>query len=174
MFPPVDRLIVRRQEKASDDGLIVLRRVFMSFCVAIALFGIVSVLIGPPTELRQRTPKVALGLLIAGGLSVVGGTFFERPLDCADERRLAGTYRTRFFMRMGFSESAALLGFMGYFMTAEPWVYPAAAGVTSLGFSRAAPTRGRLRRDQDRLDATGCAISLVQALRVSRSGPSRG
>jgi hypothetical protein len=88
----------------------------------------------------------------------------ERPLVCTDDVALAGSYRTRFFVRVAFAETAALFGFVGFFIASVWWVYPAGAAITLIGFARAAPTRAKLRRDQERLNEQSCFRSLVTAL----------
>jgi len=104
-------------------------------------------------------------------ISVLLGRSIEEPLSCGNEVQLKTSYTNRFFIRIAFSEAAALLGFVGFFVTGEPWVYPAAALITFVGFARAAPTRGHLRRDQDLLREHGCYIPLVPALHTAGPTP---
>lgn len=162
------------------DGLVTLREIFISFSVAIVLIGVWMAFLYPSTR-SDGDPQVglALGLAGAGALSVLGGSWGEHPLDCADERRLAGSYRTRFFLRVAFSEAAALFGFVGFFLADTWWSYPVGASITALGFARAAPTAAKLRRDQQRLAEKGCCQSLVRALRTvpldgHRPSPTQG
>ena len=110
-----------------------------------------------------------MGLGVAAGIL---GRLVERPLVCTDDVSLAGSYRTRFFLRIAFAETAALFGFVGFFIASVWWVYPAGAGIAFIGFARAAPTRTRLRRDQERLSEQGCFRSLVAAL--TRPGETSG
>ncbi|MBV8985357.1 MAG: hypothetical protein JO248_13050, partial [Acidimicrobiia bacterium] len=72
---------------------------------------------------------------------------------------------TRFFLRIAFSEVAALFSFEAFFVTYYWWAYPIGAAVAALGFRRAAPTAANLRHDQEILSRSGCARSLVSALR---------
>ena len=99
------------------------------------------------------------------------GRVVEKPLDCSDDRRLAESYRTRFFLRIAFAESAALFGFVGFFTASEWWVYPGGVAIAFAWFARAAPTRTRLQQDQEHLSEQGCFRALVPALtRLPRPG----
>jgi len=85
----------------------------------------------------------------------VRNTGLERPLDCSDDPSLAASYRTRFFLRLAFSETIALLGFVGFILTGRWWVYPVGAVFTAVGYARLAPSASNLSRDQDHLVVRG-------------------
>lgn len=157
-------LLLRRWLPRPSNGLTALRQTFETFCLAVAGFGIVLVFLWPSQSDEPRVPGMAFGLLVLGAVAGVAGRFIEKPLDCTTDRRLAGSYRVRFFARIAFSEAAALFGFVGFFTSSEWWVYPAGAGIAFVGFARAAPTRGNLRRDQESLIERACNRSLVAAL----------
>jgi len=89
----------------------------------------------------------------------------ERPLICGDDQSLAASYRTRFFLRIAFAGVAALLGFVGFFLTYAWWTYPIGVVITAVGFHRAAPTAVHLAADQDQFSAHGCGRSLLRSLR---------
>jgi hypothetical protein len=159
----------RRARSATVDGLVLTRQLFTTFCSAVILYGVVvEALYSSSKPLSQPATGVAVGLLIAGAVAALVEPRIERPLDCTDPARLAGSYRTRFFLRIAFSEVAALFGFVGFFLTYERWVYPVGAVIALLGFARAAPTASHLRDDQQTLVASGCSLSLVSALRSPR------
>jgi hypothetical protein len=156
----------RRARSATVDGLVLTRQLFTTFCLSVIGFGVVIEALYLTSEpLRHPATGVAIGLLSAGGLSALFGQRIERPLDCTDAARLAGSYRTRFFLRIAFSEVAALFAFVGFFLTYHWWVYPVGAVIALLGFARGAPTASHLRDDQHTLVASGCSLSLVGALR---------
>jgi len=161
---------LRRQLKRAGtgevDGVLMLRQVFVSFCLSIALFGVVLAVLYPSSKPPADPPiAVAIGLLVLGGVSFAAGQRAERPLNCESDVKLAGSYRTRFFLRMAFSQAAALFGFVGFFLTFAWWTYPIGATITAIGYRRAAPTAWRLASDQQELSSRGCARSLIRALR---------
>ena len=152
------------------DGLIALRRVFLTFCIALALLGVVLAFLYPSSAAPADPPTaLAGGLLLLGGVGVLLSSRFERPLDCTNDTTLALSYRMRFFHRIAVADSAALLGFVGFFLTYEWWPYPVGIAIAACGFVRAAPTRGHLRHDQQRLAESSCFRPLVHALRTSMS-----
>jgi hypothetical protein len=162
--PVYGRIAIGRRARERPDGLILMRQLFVSFCSAVLLFGIVLAVIGP----TQRAGGPAAGpagiLLVVGAGSVVVGTRLERPLDGAGDATVLASYRTRFFVRIATSEVAALLGFVGFFTTGVWWVYPVSACITFAGFARAAPSVANLRRDQEQLYEQGSQVVLVRAL----------
>ena len=164
LVPGVGRLFVRRRLDRTANALVLLRQVFMSFCLAIVMFGVVLAFLWPSQSKEAASPGLAIGLLVLGAIAGIAGRQIEKPLLCADDGSLVVSYRTRFFLRIAFAESAALFGFVGFFIASVWWVYPAGAAIAFVGFARAAPTRTRLRRDQERLNEQGCFRSLVAAL----------
>jgi len=62
----------RRLKKRAQDGLIMLRQLFTSFCVSIVLFGVLLAFLYPSYK-QPRHPQVgvALGLLVAGVASAL-------------------------------------------------------------------------------------------------------
>ncbi len=168
VVPFVGMLNRRRLQRGGGDGLILLRQVFLSFSLALVMFGVVLALLYPSSPPPRDPPTtVVTGLLVFSGIVALLATRIERPLDCTDDAKLAGSYRSRFFLRIAFAESAALFGFVGFFLTYDWWPYPVGVAIAAAGFLRAAPTRGRLRRDQERLAEQGCFRPLVRALRVA-------
>lgn len=164
LVPGVAQIFLRRRLDKTANPLALLRQVFMSFCLAIVGFGVVLAFLWPSQSKEAASPGLAIGLVVLGAAAGIAGRLIEKPLLCTDDRSLAWSYRVRFFLRIAFAESAALFGFVGFFIASEWWVYPAGAAIAFVGFARAAPTRARLRRDQERLNERGCFRSLVAAL----------
>ena len=164
LIPGVGRILLRRGVDSATNPLVLLRQAFITFCMGIVMFGIVLAFLWPSQSKEPHSPPLALGLVALGMIAAVVGWAVERPLVCTDDASLAGSYRTRFFLRIAFAESAALFGFVGFFIASVWWVYPAGAAIAFIGFARAAPTRARLRRDQERLSEQSCFRSLVAAL----------
>jgi F0F1-type ATP synthase membrane subunit c/vacuolar-type H+-ATPase subunit K len=146
------------------DGLVTLRVVFLSFSMALVLFGVVLPFLG----LKGDSVMPWLLILVAIAVVCLGAArLAEKPLDCASDQQLSRTYRIRFFLRIAFGESVALFAFVAVFIGAPLWMYYAGATVSLIWFwTRAAPTRTALARDQEALNAAGCSRSLVAALRT--------
>lgn len=156
----------RMAARGSTDGLHLLRMLFMSFASAIVLFGVVLLLLGDSEIEDAPSPGPwALGLAAYGIVALVATRLLERPLACDSDVALANSYRTRFFLRLAFSESVALVGFVLVFVVGPVWLYFLGAAFTAVGFARLAPTRGNLERDQEALQAAGCGRSVIGALR---------
>jgi hypothetical protein len=168
MLPGGARLVARR----ADDGLVLLRILFISFCSSVLLFGVVLLLLGGG-QVEDGPAPGPWGLALSGyGVVALAATrLVERPLSCDSDVALAGGYRTRFFLRLAFSESVALFGFVLVFVVGPAWLYFLGAAFTAVGFARLAPTRSNLERDQQALLAAGCTRSVVGALRGNPARP---
>jgi hypothetical protein len=162
-----------RRPSGGVDGLVALRSLVLTFVLAVSMIGVVVAVLDRYGRLPAQLEAIPVaGAVVACGvLAQLAGAFVERPLDGSTAAALAAAYRTRFFVRVGLAESAALLGFVGFILTGAPAVYLAGSVMTLVGFTRLAPTRARLAADQQRLSSTGSAIRLVAALRGS-IGPS--
>ena len=160
--------IVSQNQTRGADALLTMRRVFLSFCTAIVLILVVLVVIELDDNSNASlsgTAAVAIAVVFGVVALVLIRLYGDRPLDCTNGPSLASSYRTRFFLRLAFAEGAAMLGFVLSFIAATPWPYLAALPFTAIGFAWAAPTRGRLAHDQQRLSSAGCTRDLVAALR---------
>jgi F0F1-type ATP synthase membrane subunit c/vacuolar-type H+-ATPase subunit K len=156
---------VRRGEL---DGLVALRSLFIAFATALVLVGVVVVVLWTTADLEARFAggPVAVAVGLAGLVLLVASTMVGR-LDGSSEEALAESYRRRFFLRMSLSESAALLGFVGFILTENPAIYPLGTAFSAIGFALLAPTAANLARDQEALRRYGSRHSIVQALRAS-------
>lgn len=149
----------------TPDGLLVLRSMFVSFCGGIVLIGVVTVLL--VADVDGDLPP-ALGVMLTAAAGVVAqlvGRSVDRPLDCSSDGALAGSYRNRFFLRLAFAESTALVGFVLSILSGSVLPYLVGMLGTLAGFARLAPTAAHLEADQQELTAGGCGRSLVAALR---------
>jgi len=99
----------RQARKQGVDGLCLLRQVMESFSLALVLVGVVLVFM--KTKGGDVFPWLVI-LVAVAILSVVISRRCERPLDCASAKGLAGSYRSRFFLRFAFAESVALVAFV--------------------------------------------------------------
>jgi len=154
--------------RTGGDPLIVTRHLFLRFCSAIVLIGVVVLLLGTdPSSDGAVDLGPALAILGAIGVALVvaAEVVGRRPLDCTSPRTLAGSFRTRFFVRLALGEAAALIGFVALFVVDSPVPYFVGAVFTAVVFARLVPTRAHLAADQLRLRARGCTLDLVAALR---------
>ena len=162
----VPGLMQSRLRRSGTDGLTLLRQITMSFSASTVLFGVVLAFV------RLRGGRVLLSLVIVAVLAFVVTAIertVERPLDCSSITALAGSYRTRFFLRVAFAETVALFGFVRAFHGGTMWVYSAGAAFTLARFwTVVAPTRSALAQDQLQLNARGCGLSLIASLRSGR------
>jgi hypothetical protein len=157
----------RRASQAGVNGLTILRRVFVSFAFALALIGVVVVVLSSTTKLNSHpmsADAVLVAIAIIGAAALILPRNIERQLDCSDDGHLAGSYRTRFFLRVAFSQAVSLVGFAGFILTNAGWLYAVGAAFTAFGYCRLAPTAANLARDQVTLVETGCGRSLIRAL----------
>ncbi len=135
--------------------------------VALLLFGFVVLQRGTDASAESSTAAIAI-VVVLGIAAAVGSRFLERPLDCADEIALVRSYSTRFFVRIGGGEVAALAGFVAAMALKSPVVYLAGLAVTFVAWWRAAPTARHLAGDQESLNREGCGRSLLAALTATR------
>ena len=162
----------RLAARSATDGLQLLRMLFVSFSSAIVLFAVVLLLMGGGRVEDGPSPGPwGLGLAAYGMAALAATRLIERPLVCDSDMALANSYRTRFFLRLAFSESVALFGFVLTLVMGPVWLYFLGAAFTAVGFARLAPTRANLERDQETLQAAGCGRSLVDALRGNPPQP---
>ena len=149
-----------------QGGLLMLRRLFLHFLVAVLLIGVVAGVVDLDKRPSSTEEQVAVILLVAlGGACLAAAEWFGRkPLDCSDDARLAAGYRSRFFLRIAFSESVALLGFVAVIVVGRWWLYWVGAAFTLVGFARLAPTAANLTADEWLLRQRGCTRSLVEVL----------
>jgi hypothetical protein len=165
----VPALAIRRAQR-SGDALVALRSLFMAFVGAVCLIGVVVLILGDMTDGDPR-PEVSVPIVICAGVaSLVLPRVVKRPLDCSSPETLAATYRTRFFLRMAFSELPALVAFAVNISFGPVWVYFVGLGFALIGMATLAPTRRHLAHDQQQLNGNGCRYSLVTVLRRPSPG----
>jgi hypothetical protein len=163
-------LAIRRQRKLMSeggDGLIALRLVFVTFASALIVIGVVvAVLAAAGGEDADVHVGWAIAAVMAFGVvSLTMVRFFRARLDCASRETLSLSYRTRFFLRIAFSDAAAVMGFVGFILTWNPAPYAVGLVFAAVGFAYLAPTRANLSREQTALTLAGCGRNLVADLR---------
>lgn len=173
-FLPIPGMsFLRRRFLVRDDGevtgLTLLRTIFATFAWALAMIGFVSVVLAGSLDTVLAPGPTAVGVAVVGALSLLGTYRLTPRLDGTSEPALASGYRTRFFLRIAVAEAAALVGFLGFILTAQPLVYLVGAAFAALGFVTAAPSARNLARDQEDLLASGSTLSLRELLTSMRS-----
>jgi hypothetical protein len=166
------------QRRAKGDGLKTLRSLFLSFASAILEIGVVVIVLSTLGNLnRDKTgipPGLAAAVLVVIGIvTLTAGANVARALPTTDMAKLAAAYRVRFFLRIAFSESDALVGFVAFIITGRWWMYLLGAAFTAIGFARLAPTAASLAKDQDSIDVAGSSLNLIAALRTAMPPPRR-
>src|SRR6266508_2999343 len=87
-----------------------------------------------------------------------------RPLDLTSPGRLARSYRSNAFTRIGLAEAAVLTGLVGVFVGDSLWIYVVGMAFGLFGLSLAAPSVRDIQRRQQEIAARGSALSLVEVL----------
>jgi hypothetical protein len=162
---------LRRQR--AGDPLVLLRATFLSFSISLIAFGIVLAAIGGLPN-GPVVPWVPL-LVAVSVVSVISVHLVMRKLlACESEVALATSYRKRFFATIAMTEYVALFAFVFTFIGSPAWIYDAGGTFTLIRFwTTSAPTRSALMRDQDALNAQGCGLSLIAAIRSNPPPPKR-
>lgn len=165
-----------RANQGQADSLTVLRRVFVMFATMNIGVAVVVVVLAVTVRVGAGVPAVAgvAGVVGFGLLSLLGThrLVMGKPLDCSSDAVLATSYRVRFFLGMGTTNSIALVGFVGYILSGSPVAYVVGLAIGVTGLFLLAPTASNLARQQADLVAEGCPRSLVQALSTIHSfGP---
>ena len=155
---------------AGLDGLGLFRFVFISLVGAAFLIQVIlPFAIEDYGEPRIPALFAVLGLGIYGvgaGLVVAG-----RPLALGSEERLAGAYRTRFFVGFALAEGALLTAFVFSFVFDEWWPFAWVLPFFLVAMWRLAPSRANIQRDQRRIAERGSPLSLVESLKRT-GGPA--
>ena len=151
----------------NTSGVYLTRQLIVSFSMSLVLFAIVVAFINQP----GGSALPFLGVLVVAAVASVALTnALEKPLDCSSRLALAGSYRTRLFLRVAFAEAVALLGFVFSFTGAPSWVFFVAVAFAEFRlWTVCAPTRAALAADQRVLDERGCNLSLVASLNGTES-----
>ena len=153
-------------ERGASGALTAARRLVTAFCIAVVMIGVVVLTLDPELE-RTGVPVglVASGVTLIALASVVGGRIWVPRLEGGDRATVARSFHRRLMARLAWAEAPALTAFGGFLLVGgEAWIYVIGLTASVAGLALAAPTRASLRRDQERLDATGTELDLVESL----------
>jgi hypothetical protein len=154
---------VRHREQ---NGLLGFRMVFLAFSSSLVGVGFVALFLaaGPGSENDLDVTTTTVGVAVAGAILVALSRNLGPALSCDSPLALASSYRSRFFLRLGLANAAALVGFVGVVLAGSAMPYAAGLAWAVVGFVRVAPTASRLERCQAELALRGCPHRLVDAL----------
>ena len=150
---------------ASQEVLETTRQVWLAFFSSLFVYALVIAVVVPGSVEHPATPWVAALLVLATTCLIAEEIVGRRLLDGNDPDRLAGAYRTRFFLLVALSMLIALAAFVATFTTGQWWVYWLFLPFALFGLWRAAPTKAHLLHEDEQLRAAGCALSLTGVLR---------
>ncbi len=153
------------QRARRGDMLVGARRAWLGMlAILLIAVGIIASL----GDVHEGKDQLAVSLAVICGdgvFSLVVGRWVGGRLDGSTPQALGATYFRRFSVRVAFANSAGLMGVVMSIAFGPSWVVFCGVPFAAIGLVMAAPTRGAIRRDQDRLSLQGCDVSLVAALR---------
>ena len=156
-----------RRRNDPIDGITAFKLIFVGLLCALPLYGFVLLFIIPSDrwwKVDQATWVVAVvvcwGVTSLGLVRLVRG----RTLDTASADKLAGSFRSKAFIGIGYAESAALVAFVGTFVMGNWWIYLVGMSFAYGGLILVGPTRHEIARRQEEIVAQGSPLSLAAAL----------
>jgi hypothetical protein len=130
------QLARRRRAGQPPNGLTVLRYLYVAFVNAMVLIGVVVIVLATVAEIGVdgiSAGVAAAAVTLVGAISFLVAPAVERPLDCSDDKALAASYQTRFFVRIAFAEAGVLAGFAGFIVSDRWWIYLIRGGLRGGG-----------------------------------------
>jgi hypothetical protein len=158
--------MMRAQASGGENPLVALRAIYVALLASLPLFLFVLSFIVPWDG--SSAQDWFAGLVAIYGAAAIGLVQWarHRPLSLGSPKQLAASYRALFFIGVGYAQSAALLGFVGVFLTDSLWVYVLGMGFGLLGLALLAPTRADITRRQQQIASLDSTMSLLEALVV--------
>jgi hypothetical protein len=144
---------------------------------AIVLIGILLGVADAAGAFKHRHASTSATVIAAVAIAAVGvvgqvlAKRMERPLDGSSPDALAQSYRTRFFLWIGFGEFPTFVGILALVITGKWVLYPVGALFAFVTYARIAPTREHLDRDDAALRHAGSALSVRTVLDGASTGP---
>jgi hypothetical protein len=148
--------------RSKIDGLTSLRAIFVRIVSALFILLVPLVFLHPGPSGSSWLVYALSALGLADFLLV--RWIVSRPPKATSMETLAGAFRGSFFIGVGLAESAALFGFVCFFIEGKLWLYLLGMAFTLLGLAWIAPTRAAIARGQEKIDAQGSSLSLGKAL----------
>jgi hypothetical protein len=155
-----------RMALRSANGLLLMRQLWVAFVAAVTVLWIPILIIASSGTPRGGTDgRVTAAVVVAVG--VLGQLLAVRiaPSVSGATDEAARVSAQRFvFVRAGFGEVGALIGFLGFVVSGNPLVYLAGFSVTMVAMVVAAPTASNIDRMQAALLESGSGVNLLRAL----------
>lgn len=158
-FVPIERRLVQ-----GVAPVVQLRQLFISFAIGLALVTVVVVVLGDQVDGTEPLALSAGIVTVSGILSLLAPSIVRSRLDGSSTDSLVASYRTRFFLRIAFAESAALAAFAIALALGPWWVYFIGLACSIVGFVRLAPTRAHIEAEERALFDRGSDVALRDAL----------
>lgn len=168
-------LVWRRRAIATSAGahaepptlMQLMQRTAGAFAVTALALGYIVVALDTGDLDRTDVPvaPVALALIAVGLLSLLARWLWVPKLRTDHLPEVFGWYRSRLYLRLAWAEVPALVAFGGFLLLGGAgWVYALGLVFSLVGVGLTVPTEGRIRREQERLRATGVEADLVEVL----------
>jgi len=163
LIPILGGVLRARDTRREANGLVRLRREFVSFIPGLLFFLIALAFIAPFD--REGGTWLSGSVLVAGLVSIGGALWVRgRGLSTASQEALAGSYQVAFFIGIGFAELAALWGAVVVILGGGLWLYMLGAAFTLVSLWLIAPTARDIARRQRDITASGSPLSMSDAL----------
>ena len=159
------------KRRAEEDGLTALRRVFLGVVDSLFLFVVSLAYIVPWNSGHAGVAALLIALLGTANLLMIF-LLNRRPLPGGTPERLAGGYKARLFVGIGYAAATALFAFCGSLITQSLWIYLMGLAFSVISFAILAPTKANIERGQQSVQRTGSPLFLGQALLDERSSAS--
>ncbi|MGH8262139.1 MAG: hypothetical protein ACRET4_01565 [Steroidobacteraceae bacterium] len=149
------------------DGLTALRLSFLALVDALFFFIVMVAFVEPWSSGHEGA--VPLLIAVLGCVALVGISWQRRrPLIGDTPERLATNYRAGLFIGIGLAEAPALFGIATTLVVGSWWIYLVGLAFSLIGFVLIAPTRGKIQRRQEEIQAAGSPLSLGRAVMAQR------
>ena len=127
--------------------IVVMRALWVSFASTLVWIGLLVTFVMAGAD-PAGSSGVAFGaVLVAAAVGFVGSAWAQRRRARTDPAsNSTRAYRTCFFVRLGFSELPAFVGFVCCFVVSRPTPYYFGGALALLGFAFVAPSRRFLSR----------------------------
>jgi hypothetical protein len=149
------------------DSLAIQKTLYRSLFYTGLFYGFVLYFIAD--DVVDEIDTLLGGLLVALGIAGIAGAMWSqrRPFDPRSADSIAASYRTNFMIGYAFAEAPLIVGFVLGLIRHEMWPYLAVVPFYVIAMLILRPSQTNLERQDEKLRATGSALSLEQSLKSS-------